>query len=286
VTAAARPQPPPVVCSDARQAERLVAALVANRALGTLPPPLVLELTPDGELAAPAPPVADALAARELVLVATGAGRAAALRRVLSEPPDPAVAPTLLRAHPRLTVVCDPPATAALAGSPHHLADHVAIVLGHREPGISAEHRISVESLQRVQRAERLVHRRPTRAVVLTGFTATGGLSEAEQMALRWNESDVPCLLEVAGRDTAENATRSLPLVQALGGVRSVTVVTSAWHVRTPWFFAPYRRAGLRVAHRNEWRGPGWARLLASEAVKLPHAPGERRRAWRDAAGR
>jgi uncharacterized SAM-binding protein YcdF (DUF218 family) len=52
----------------------------------------------------------------------------------------------------------------------------------------------------------------------------------------------------VAGRDTAENATRSLPLVLALGGVRRVSVVTSAWHVRAPWFFAPYRRRGLRVA--------------------------------------
>ena len=76
--------------------------------------------------------------------------------------------------------------------------------------------------------------RRPTLAAVLTGYTSTGGLSEAEQMRAAWSVGDVPPLLEVAGRDTAENASRSLPLVLALGDARRVTVVTSAWHIRAP----------------------------------------------------
>ena len=45
----------------------------------------------------------------------------------------------------------------------------------------------------------------------------------------------------LAGSNTAENASRSLPLMLAQSGVRRVSVVTSAWHLRTPCFFAPYR---------------------------------------------
>ena len=217
---------------------------------------------------------------RELLLLVTGAHKARILREVLGGPPTPEVPASLLRAHPRLTVVCDPPAASALRGTVHGGAGHVTVVLGHREPGVSAEHRISEESLQRLQRAERLVHRVPTRAVVLTGYTSTDGLSEAEQMALAWRDPDVPALLEVAGTDTAANATRSLPLIEALGGISRVTVVTSFWHLRAPYFFALYRRRGLQVRARGEWRGLGWPQLLAGELAKLPAAPRERRRAW------
>ena len=219
------------------------------------------------------------LACRELLLLVTGAHKARVLRDVLELPPSPERPASLLRAHPRLTVVCDPAAASALHGVDAR-ADHVAIVLGHREPGISTEHRISTESLERLQRAERLVRRDPARAVVLTGYTATGGLSEAEQMAAAWSDPHTPVLLEVAGTDTARNAVRSLPLVQALGGIRRVTVVTSFWHVRAGWFFAPYRSHGIDVRCRGEWRGRGWPRLLAGELLKLPAAARERERAW------
>jgi hypothetical protein len=99
-------------------------------------------------------------------------------------------------------------------------------------------------------------------------------------MAVRWADTAVPCLLEVAGRDTAENATRSLPLVLALGGIRHVSVVTSAWHIRAPWFFAPYRRYGLDTDWVQEWRGGDFWRMVADELGKARAAPRERRRAW------
>jgi glucosamine-6-phosphate deaminase len=217
------------------------------------------------------------LACREVILIVTGAHKAEILRAVLSDPPSGDRPASLLRAHPRLTVLCDPEAASALELGPR---EGVVVVLGHREPGISEEHRISRESLERLQRAERIVHRRPARAVVLTGYTTTDGLSEAEQMAAAWGAGDVPLLLEVAGRNTAENASRTWPLLQAIGGVRSVTVVTSFWHLRTRFFFDPYERRGLHVVHRREWRGGGWARLLADEARKAPLARGERRAAW------
>jgi len=288
------------VCADADHAERLAGALVANRRLAR--PWLRVRATAAVagrlDLAADDPPEAELavlglgrgegldadlaglLRCRELILLTTGAEHAEALHAALAAPPDPAAPASLLRAHPRLTVVCDPAAAARLPGAERRSTDHVGIVLGHRRPGMSAEHRISHESLERLQRAERLVHGHPTRAVVLTGYTATGGLSEAEQMALSWRDPAVPFLLEVAGRDTAENATRSLPLVLALGGVRRVSVVTSAWHVRTPFFFAPYRRHGLSVDWVREWRGGSLAAMLADELRKAPRAPAERRRAW------
>ncbi|MGZ7212378.1 YdcF family protein, partial [Streptococcus pyogenes] len=87
-------------------------------------------------------------------------------------------------------------------------------------------------SRARLARAVRLCAEQPVRAVILTGYTHTGGLSEAEQMAREWPVEDVPVLLEVAGRNTAENASRSLPIVLSLGVARHVSVVTSAWHLR------------------------------------------------------
>ena len=76
-------------------------------------------------------------------------------------------------------------------------------------------------------------------------------------MRAAWRLPGVPALLEVAGRNTAGNAACSLPIVLALGGVREVTVVTSAWHVRAPYMFAPWRRHGLRVRFAVDWRGTG-----------------------------
>jgi hypothetical protein len=200
---------------------------------------------------------------------------------MLDAPAGPASPASLLRDHPRATVVCDRAAAARLDPFPGAGSDHVLVVLGHREPGISAEHRISSESRARLRHARTLAAREPVRAVVLTGWTSTGGLSEAEQMKASWDEALAPALLEVAGRDTAENATRSLPIVLALGDVRHVTVVSSAWHVRVPWFFAPYRRYGLHVSYRASFLHGSWPRMLANEMRLLPRAPARRAEAWR-----
>src|SRR4051794_31200486 len=216
------------------------------------------------------------LSARELLLVATGTARAPALRAALVDPPGAATPASLLRAHPRLTVLCDRDAARDLP--PHAGGHHVCVVLGHREPSISAEHRISHESLGRLHKAEWIARRRPTLAAVLTGYTSTGGLSEAEQMRAAWSVADVPPLLEVAGRDTAENASRSLPLVLALGDARRVTVVTSAWHVRAPYHFRAWRDYGLEVGFAFDWRGD-WRRMLAHELHAMRTMPSERRRA-------
>jgi uncharacterized SAM-binding protein YcdF (DUF218 family) len=222
--------------------------------------------------------------ARELILLATGEALAPAVRDLLEGAPGPACPASLLRDHPRLTVICDRAAASLLIPSPRHASDRALVVLGHREPGISIEHRISFESRARLRHARRLAERTPFRAAILTGYSSTGGLSEAEQMKSAWDEHAAPALLEVAGRSTAENASRSLPLLLAAGDLRRVTVVTSAWHLRTPWFFAPYRRFGLEVDYRVSFAHGHWLRMLAEELRGARQAPAQR--AWAMAAMR
>jgi hypothetical protein len=276
VAALRHPSPAPVVLADAHRVRVTADVLVANRRLARphAPGVAVLELGAEGEIVGGAP--GGLLVERELLLLATGRERAPALRRMLLEPPRPDRPASLLRAHPELTVLCDRDAAAELP--PRRGGEHVCVVLGHREPGLSAEHRISHESLGRVHRAEWVARREPTLAAILTGYTSTGGLSEAEQMLAAWRVADVPALLEVAGRNTAENASRSLPIVLALGGVSRVTVATSAWHLRAPYHFAAWRRYGLELDFAFDFHGD-WPRMLANELRGLPRAPGERRRA-------
>lgn len=229
------------------------------------------------------------LAARELLLIVTGSDKAVALEQALEGPIGSDVPASLLRGHPCLTVLCDRAAAAGLRPVSGRESDHVAVVLGHREPGVSAEHRISAHSRARMNRAVRLCRETPVRAVVLTGYTHTGGLSEAEQMQREWPLPDTPVLLEVAGRNTAENASRTLPIVLALGAMERVSVVTSLWHLRAPYFFAPYRAFGLELDMRPARPLRGWPHLLAEElgglagiarqrriameAVRLPEGP-------------
>jgi glucosamine-6-phosphate deaminase len=219
------------------------------------------------------------LAARELLLIVTGAEKAQALRATVEGPIGADSPASLLRGHPSLTILCDCASAAGLRPVTGRDSDLVAIVLGHREPGVSAEHRISAHSRSRLARAVRLCRETPVRAVVLTGYTHTGGLSEAEQMAREWPLADVPVLLEVAGRTTAENASRSLPIVLALGVAAHVSVVTSLWHVRAPYFFAPYRAFGLDVEPRPARPLRGWAHLLAEELGGLAGMARQRRAA-------
>ena len=216
--------------------------------------------------------------ARELLVLVSGRGRAAALRDMLEGEPRPACPASLLRDHLRLTVICDSGAASLLRPGAGWSSDRTVIVLGHREPSVSPEHRISAESHARLRRAERDCRRDPPRAVILTGFSRTGGVSEAEQMHADWRLPEVPVLLEDAGRNTAENASRSLPIIRAIGTIRRVTVVTSAWHFRTPYFFAPYRLFGLRLSFRVTAHGH-WPRMLQHEFRELGAARRERRQA-------
>jgi glucosamine-6-phosphate deaminase len=217
--------------------------------------------------------------ARELLLLVSGPAKAPALRAMLEEPVGPDCPASLLRDHPRLTIVCDREAAAELSPRAAFASDRAIVILGHRDPGVSPEHRISAESRARLRHGLRLARRHGARAVVLTGYSSTGGLSEAEQMKGSWDESIAPALLEVAGRDTAENAARTLPILLALGEASRVTVVSSPWHLRVPWYFAPYGRYGLDVTYRPCAPRGRWGPMLAEELRDLRRARPRRRAA-------
>ena len=216
------------------------------------------------------------LAARRLLLLVTGEAKADALRAAFEGPLTTEVPVSLLRGHPRLSVICDRAAASRLTPRAGWDSDHALVVLGHRSPA-SAEHVISEESEARATRAAILARHEPTRLAVLTGWSRTGGLSEAEQMLTWWSEPDTPAVLEVAGRRTAENASCSLPLLVATGVVRRVTVVTSWWHLRARYFFAPYRDHGIAVDHAPVFhRGTSLAGLAGE--VRQVRAMGRERR--------
>ena len=99
-------------------------------------------------------------------------------------------------------------------------------------------------------------------------------------MKTAWDEHQAPALLEEAGRDTAENASRSLPILLALGEARHVVVVSSAWHIRVPWFFAPYRDFGFDVSYRPSFARGSWPQDAGERAA--PGAPRARPAAGRD----
>ena len=217
--------------------------------------------------------------ARELIVLAVGSATAPALRAMLEDAPAAENPASWLREHPRITVLADRAAASALSPRESYASGRALVVLGHREPGRSTEHRISRESRARLRHARTLAASEPFRTCVLTGYTSTGGLSEAEQMKSAWDEHAAPALLEVAGRNTAENASRSLPLLLAIGDIRHVVVVTSAWHLRTPWFFAPYRGLGLDVSYRVSFAHGAWPRMLAEELRGARTARSQRARA-------
>jgi glucosamine-6-phosphate deaminase len=219
-------------------------------------------------------------AARELLMLVTGEAKAAALQAMLEGEAGSACPASLLRDHPRLTIVCDEPAAGRLRPQPSRSSSRAVIVLGHRELGVSAEDRISDESRARLRRTERICRRDPPRVVVLTGYSRTpAGLSEAEQMKAEWTLPGVPAVLEDAGRNTSENASRSLPLIRAIGDIQRVTVVTSAWHLRAPYFFAPYRTLGLGLRFAGAFHGP-WPRMLVNELRGTASMRRQRRRAF------
>lgn len=218
--------------------------------------------------------------ARALLLLVTGETKAPALRALLEDPVSTRRPASLLRDHPRLTIIADRAAAALLAERRGAQSDRALVVLGHREPDGGSEHLASEASFARLHHAAHIAHSEPVRLAVMTGWTTTGGLSEAEQMKGSWDESLAPALLEVAGRNTSENASRSLPIVLALGDVRHVVVVSSAWHIRVRYFFAPYRRHGLRVAYRASFMHGSWPRMLANELRSVPRMRAQRAAAF------
>lgn len=119
--------------------------------------------------------------------------------------------------------------------------------------------------------------RRPS-VVVFTGWSPSGGQSEAAQMLAAWpGPRDVELLAEETAATTAQNAARTLPLLLERGVERATIICTPLHRLRVAYFFrAIYGRFGIECRFSSAACGFS-AEALAWEAVALSVARHQRR---------
>ena len=162
--------------------------------------------------------------------------------------------------------------------------DRVIVVLGYHQIGEQGEHGISPICRAAIRRAEAIAAEAPPRAVIFTGWSSNGGPAEADQMAEEWKgPQDVALIREPRAVNTAENAVRSLAIVQAIEGASEVVLVCSIRHFpRVRFFFARlYRNYGYAIRYRYVfWPLPSLP-LLHHELSSITRMARDRRRALR-----
>ena len=115
-------------------------------------------------------------------------------------------------------------------------------------------HHTQRRSVALVREAERAAADRPVDLVVFTGWARSGGITEAEHMRSEWHGPDVELVVEPTASVTAENASRTLPVLIE-HGIRHAIVVCAPLHLyRARFFFTRlYGAYGVetefRVAH-------------------------------------
>jgi uncharacterized SAM-binding protein YcdF (DUF218 family) len=160
------------------------------------------------------------------------------------------------------------------------------VVLGHRTLGSDGVHRISRRCVQLVREAEGLVGAGDAEVVVFSGWSSSGGLSEAEQMRAAWRGPAAELVVEPTARNTAENAARTLPLLRERGVGRAVVVCAPSHLPRTRVLFGRlYRSSGVDVAFRAPRLAPS-LRSIAWELAALPFLPMQLRAARAELARR
>ena len=160
------------------------------------------------------------------------------------------------------------------------------VVLGHRTLGSDGVHRISRRCVQLVREAEGLVDAGGADLVVFSGWSSTGGPSEAEQMRDAWHGSAAELVVEPTARHTAENAARTLPLLLERGVGRAVVVCAPTHLPRARVIFGRlYRSSGIDVAFRAPRLAPS-LRSIMWELAALPFLPVQLRAARAELARR
>jgi uncharacterized SAM-binding protein YcdF (DUF218 family) len=160
------------------------------------------------------------------------------------------------------------------------------VVPGHGDVDPEGAHRITRRCLRLVDEAERLVTADGADVVVFSGWSSTGGPSEAEQMRDQWRGPDVELVVEPTARNTAENAARTLPLIRERGIERAVVVCAPTHLARTRLLFGRlYRSAGVEVAFRAVAVAPS-LRSIVWELAAFPFLPAQLRAARAELARR
>jgi len=154
-----------------------------------------------------------------------------------------------------------------------------AIVVPGQGAFDGADYRISTRCRRLVVAAERLAERLRPSAVVFTGWSPTGGPSEAEQMRDAWRGPDVELVVEPTARVTAENAARTLPLLLDRE-VELADIVCAPFHyLRVRYFFhSLYASRSVKARLRMVPERPS-SRALVWELAALPVARAQLRHA-------
>lgn len=165
--------------------------------------------------------------------------------------------------------------------------DRTAIVVpGHGRRDPEGSHRISARCLRLVREAEVLVRDSEAELVVFSGWSPSGGSSEAEQMRDAWSGAAVELVVEPTARNTAENAARTLPLLRERGVARAIVVCAPSHLVRARVLFRRlYRGSGIELAFRAARVAPT-VRSVAWELGALPLLPLQLRAARAELARR
>jgi uncharacterized SAM-binding protein YcdF (DUF218 family) len=122
------------------------------------------------------------------------------------------------------------------------------VIPGHGAVGPDGIYRISPRCVRLVRQAERTAWLDPPEAVVFSGWSPTGGPSEAEQMREVWRGPEVELVEEPTARFTAENAVRTLQLVLERGVEHAIVVCTPMHLARARFFFGRiYGARGVRT---------------------------------------
>lgn len=117
-------------------------------------------------------------------------------------------------------------------------------------PGHSRRGALTARCRRLVDYAAELAETRAPSVVVFSGWAAYGrAVTEAEQMLAAWTgRRDVELIAESTAATTAQNASRSLPLLLERGVTEATIVCAAAHSRRVRYFFGRlYAAAGLRV---------------------------------------
>ncbi len=147
------------------------------------------------------------------------------------------------------------------------------VVLGHARTTRDGERVISDRCLRLVAAAERVAERSSAGLVLFSGWAAGGSRSEAEQMRDAWRGPALELVIEPTARSTAENASRSLPLLVDRGVRRALVVCTALHALRSRLLFGRlYASRGIAV-RVVPVRVDVTPRALAWELAALPLLP-------------
>ena len=147
------------------------------------------------------------------------------------------------------------------------------VVPGHGRLDLDGEHRISERCLRLVREAEQLVTGTGADVVVFSGWSSSGGPSEAQQMRDAWRGPAAELVVEPTATSTAENAARTLPLLLEREVGAAVVVCAPPHLFRTRVLFGLlYRGSGIALSYRAPRLAPT-VRAIAWEILALPFVP-------------